>query len=177
MLQYLAVLSGGQFLKSCIRKKIPAANDKAGVAFYVFPEIGSLQMSTHVQKYMDIVDKLQFSDVTREQILACARNVYALSLKLMGECYDIERIPLVETTDAEKSGDGEKLSLNSHELLRFDGKNPNETRILISIRRKLYDVTAGRDMWVVNFACRDTLLLILMLQSPSPLCACDSDIH
>jgi membrane-associated progesterone receptor component len=148
MLQYLAVLSGGQFLKTQLSKQMQSESiddPNDGLTFYTFASIGVRGGSKFVSAYMDTFDSLAFT-ISRQRILECAKQVYALSDALMAECYAVAPVELEpETNTPVKPTEGPMLRLTSAELAEFDGVN--QPRILLSIRGKLYDVTAGREMY------------------------------
>lgn len=163
MLQYLAVLSGGQFLKTQLSKQLASdgvSSPAGGLSFYTFETVKVAEGSKFVSAYMDTFDQLPFT-ISRDVILACAKRVYASSLELMRECHALA--PIVPTDDSPPAAPPQlatspSLRLTLAELAEYDGVR--NQRILISISGRLYDVTTGAGMYgptgsYAKFAGRD----------------------
>eukprot|EP00038_Savillea_parva_P007425 m.170060 g.170060 ORF g.170060 m.170060 type:complete len:486 (-) comp13189_c0_seq1:106-1563(-) len=148
MLQYLAVLSGGQYLKTQLSKQLAGlgvASPTDGLTFYSIPTVPIRDTSKFVGDYMDRIDALPFT-VPRDRLLTCAQQVYALSLELMSECYALNPVPLDADTHPPTMAPGtSELRLSLAQLAQYDGVQND--RIILSIAGKLYDVTSGRAMY------------------------------
>lgn len=145
-LQYLAVLSGGQYLKAQLSKRL-FESDKSidgGVSFYEFEGLTASKHPKYVQEYLDKMDSMRLDD-DRDALLACAKRVYKCTLGIMADVYEMNPIPVAPdktttATDAattvETPEQGETaLELTLEELAEYDGvRNP---RILFSIARTL----------------------------------------
>eukprot|EP00039_Didymoeca_costata_P023021 m.5777 g.5777 ORF g.5777 m.5777 type:complete len:437 (-) comp3395_c0_seq1:186-1496(-) len=148
LLQYLGILSGGQYLSQMISKRLDADNiaheNGKGVKLYKFPSLKASQMSKRVQAYMDKVDQLQLKS-SHASLVECAKAIYQLILDNFEECHAVQASKLaakpVEKETKKETGEDNDMKLTLEELKQYDGKK--NKRIIFSIRKVLYDVTAG----------------------------------
>eukprot|EP01044_Picomonas_judraskeda_P015934 COSAG03_NODE_2754_length_2473_cov_1.385847_2_plen_275_part_00 len=85
-LQYNAVLSGGSYLRRMLNKKFerPEGNQE-GVAFFCFAHVPVSKQAAYVQSYCKKLDKLSLSGQQRNEMLACMKLVYKLTLAMLDE--------------------------------------------------------------------------------------------
>ena len=98
-----------------------------------------------MQAYLDRFDRVfaDLGDVERMQLGVAAKRVYALMLGLMNECYDLNPVELEAPKAAPAAvAAGDAMDLTLAELAKYTGEDG--TKILISIRAKLYDVSSVR---------------------------------
>jgi len=151
MLQYLAVLSGGQYLGQQVAKKLKRADKghKAGdgVAMYSFQGLKAVQHPKYVQTYMDNYDKLEVGE-QREALLDCCKRVYVGMLKMMDECHAMAPAGdpnAVKEEKKEKPVSTEDMKLTMQELSEYDGIK--QKRLIMSISRVLLDVSSAGNMY------------------------------
>merc|ERR1719162_1387151 len=121
-------------------------HDSAGskVDFYKFDGLKASEQPQFVQAYLDRFDRVfaDLGDVERMQLGVAAKRVYALMLGLMNECYDLNPVELEAPKAAPAAvAAGDAMDLTLAELAKYTGEDG--TKILISIRAKLYDVSSG----------------------------------
>eukprot|EP00928_Gymnodinium_smaydae_P010587 TRINITY_DN13990_c0_g1_i1.p1 TRINITY_DN13990_c0_g1~~TRINITY_DN13990_c0_g1_i1.p1 ORF type:complete len:525 (-),score=102.31 TRINITY_DN13990_c0_g1_i1:202-1725(-) len=155
-LQYNAVLSGGTYLGKMVSEKLAVPHGAPGVKFYAFDDIAAGKESARVQQYLRALDEIDISESDRDTMLIAMQRVYADTELMMKEIYEIQPANGIDydtaKADAGKKSDppppipsSELLELTLEELHGFVGADGG--RILLSIKRELLDVSAGREIY------------------------------
>lgn len=145
-----AVLSGGQFLSGqiCAVEGFSDAT-QSGVSFYAFP--GVANPALRVQSYLKAMDTIELSNEDREHMLLVMQRIYGHLDTVFDAAHAIaprtgQDYATATTADEdEQKAESEQLKLTPFSLRRYTGQDGS--RILLSLRGKIIDVTNGADMY------------------------------
>ena len=139
-LQYLAVLSGGQYLKRMMNKKWGReADNEIGATFFTFPGLPASQHAAYVQGYCVKLDEMHLEQDELDAMLKCMLATYELILEMFDEIRP--RTEAAQAVLLPEKLEMELGDLSMDALHKYDGKDGG--RILLAIRGKVYDVTGG----------------------------------